>query len=163
MQEKRLFKKHDGLVCIKVSDSVKIVSAGLLICWVNKSRSEWSGVFIKPPGDSFFFPLFFFWRFRATPAAYGGSQARGQIGAVVASHSHSNAGSLIHWARPGLKPSSSWILVGFVTSEPGRKLLQVMFMDRKLSHCSGCNPSSACDNYSHNALRASFWSPQLWK
>ena len=33
--------------------------------------------------------------FRATPVVYGGSQARGLIGAVAASlhHSHSNAGS----------------------------------------------------------------------
>ena len=36
--------------------------------------------------------------FRAAPAAYGGSQARGQIGAVAAHlhHSHSSASSLTH-------------------------------------------------------------------
>ena len=41
----------------------------------------------------FFFCLFAF--SRATPAAYGGSQARGLIGAVAASlsQSHSNVGS----------------------------------------------------------------------
>ena len=41
----------------------------------------------------FFFPLF-----RATPEAYGGSQAGGEIGATAASlHlSHSNAGSELH-------------------------------------------------------------------
>ena len=40
-------------------------------------------------------PDFFFWSFRASPAAYGGSQARGQIGAVASNlcHSHSKAGS----------------------------------------------------------------------
>ena len=27
---------------------------------------------------------------------------------------HSNAGSLTHWVRPGIKPTSSWILVRFV-------------------------------------------------
>ena len=27
---------------------------------------------------------------------------------------HSNAGSLTHWARPGIEPSTSWFLVGFV-------------------------------------------------
>ena len=39
-------------------------------------------------------PTFFFF-LRATPTAYGGSQARGQIGVVAAGlrHSHSNAGS----------------------------------------------------------------------
>ena len=39
--------------------------------------------------------FFFFWLFRTTPAAYGGSQARGRIGAVADGlyHSHSNARS----------------------------------------------------------------------
>ena len=46
----------------------------------------------------FYFILFYFLSFclsRAAPVAYGGSQARGAIGAVAASlhHSHSNAGS----------------------------------------------------------------------
>ena len=43
-----------------------------------------------------FFPFFFFWSFfRATPAAYRGSQARGQIGAVATGlrHSHRSAES----------------------------------------------------------------------
>ena len=30
-----------------------------------------------------------------------------------------NAGSLTHWARPGMEPLSSWMLVGFVNPEPG--------------------------------------------
>ena len=72
---------------------------------------------IKP--NSFFFSFFLFLNFclfRATPAAYGGSQDRGPIGAVATSlhHSHSNTGSLTHWVRPGIKPPSSWMLVGFV-------------------------------------------------
>ena len=29
-----------------------------------------------------------------------------------------NAGSLTHWARPGIEPVSSWILVEFITTEP---------------------------------------------
>ena len=50
---------------------------------------------------------FFF--FRAAPTAYGSSQARGQIRAAVASlhHSHSKAGSLTHWVRPGIELASS--------------------------------------------------------
>ena len=42
------------------------------------------------------------WLFRTTPAAYGGSQARGQIGATAAGlhHSHNNVGSL-----PQLQPT----------------------------------------------------------
>ena len=41
------------------------------------------------------FTFFFFLVFRAALTAYGGSQARGLIGATAAghSHSHSNAGS----------------------------------------------------------------------
>ena len=46
----------------------------------------------------YYFFTFGFCPFRATPAAYGGSQARGLIRAVAASlrHSHSNAGSEPH-------------------------------------------------------------------
>ena len=41
------------------------------------------------------FTLFYFLLFRATPVAYGGSQARGQIRAVATGlyHSHINVGS----------------------------------------------------------------------
>ena len=85
-------------------------------------------------------PLFFFFffglfcRFRAAPVTYGGSQARGSARAMAASlrQSHSNTGSepqqcrmshvlqpsnarsLTHWARPGIEPASSWMLVRFV-------------------------------------------------
>ena len=65
----------------------------------------------------------FFCFFRATPSAYGGSQARGQIWAVAAGlhHSHSNMGSkprlrptpqltattrsLTHWEMSGIQPA----------------------------------------------------------
>ena len=67
-------------------------------------------------------------------STYGSSQARGGIGTPSAGpcHSYSNAGSnlhdtyttahgntgsLTHWARPGIVPMSSWIEVGFITSE----------------------------------------------
>ena len=83
----------------------------------------------------------------ATPAAYGSPQARGQIGAIAAGlhHSHSNtgsephlqptpkahcnAGSLINWVRPGIEPSSSWILVGFITTEPQWELPIILSFD----------------------------------
>ena len=72
--------------------------------------------------------------FRATPAAYGGSQARGRIGTTAASllYSHSNPRSELHlqstpqltqWARPGIKPTSSWILVGIFSAAPQWELL----------------------------------------
>ena len=86
------------------------------------------------------FVCFVFCLFRAAPKAYGGSQARGSIGAIAArlcqSHSnsgsqlrltyamwdHSNVGSLTHWARPGIEPITSWFLVRFISSGPGQEL-----------------------------------------
>ena len=58
--------------------------------------------------------------FRATPVAHGSFQAKGQIKAAAAGlhHSHRNARSPIHWARPGSKPRFSWILVGFISAAP---------------------------------------------
>ena len=82
--------------------------------------------------------FFFFGLFRAIPMAYGSYQTRGQIRAIAAGlgHSHSNTrseanlqatphligGSLTHWARPGIEPASSWILVGVATTEPQQNL-----------------------------------------
>ena len=81
----------------------------------------------------FYFLFFFFVFLGLYPWHIGSSQARGPIGAVAASlrHSHSNMGSklrlwptpqlmeipgsLTHWAKPGVKLTSSWILVGFLT------------------------------------------------
>ena len=58
--------------------------------------------------------------FRAAPSAYGGSQARSQIGAIATGlcHSHSNAGSSTYQARQGIKPKTSWFLVRFVSTVP---------------------------------------------
>ena len=85
--------------------------------------------------DSKWIHLFFL-----APMAYGSSQARGlnqscshwptpqpqQLGiwAVPTTYTiaHSNARSLTHWTRPGIKTTSSWILFGFVTAEPWLKL-----------------------------------------
>ena len=82
----------------------------------------------------------FFWIFRAVPKAYGSSQARGRIGVAAASlrHSRSNAGFLTHWARPGIKPQSSWVLVGFVTTEPQQELPNIL----KRSHRHSTSASS---------------------
>ena len=85
------------------------------------------------PGQSYLLnlnPPPFFLLFRATHAAYGSFQARGRIASLCHSHSnvgsaiatyttaHGNAGFLTHWARPGMEPASSWILVGFVSTVP---------------------------------------------
>ena len=36
---------------------------------------------------------------------------------------HGNAGSLTHWARPEIQPSTSWFLVGFISAEPQQEPL----------------------------------------
>ena len=66
------------------------------------------------------FYLFIFMLLRATPAAYGSSQAGGRIGGIAASlhHSHSNARASTHWTRSEIEPASSWMLVGFIATKP---------------------------------------------
>ena len=100
----------------------------ILKVWHNSSSS------------SFFF---FFCPFRAASTAYGSSQGRGWIRAAAAAlchtqpqqrwiqamsvtytTAHGNTRSLIHWARPGIEPASSWILVKFVSTEPQQELWQ---------------------------------------
>ena len=39
---------------------------------------------------------------------------------------HSNAGSLTDQARPGIEPTSSWILVGFITAELPQVFLNIL-------------------------------------
>jgi len=36
---------------------------------------------------------------------------------------HGKAGSLTHWARPGMEPVTSWFLVGFISPAPQQELL----------------------------------------
>ena len=73
----------------------------------------------------------FFSLFRATPGAYGSSQARGQIGAAAEVYTTETATlypnyicdlhsslwqhQILNPLRPGIKPISSWILVRFLT------------------------------------------------
>ena len=78
---------------------------------------------------------------RAAPAACGSSQARGWISAAAAglqaqaqqhqiratsatyTTAHGNTGSLMHTARPGIRPTSLWIVVRFISIVPQRELL----------------------------------------
>ena len=41
---------------------------------------------------------------------------------------HGNARSLTHWARPGIKSTTSWFLVGFVSTAPQRELRILPFL-----------------------------------
>ena len=83
--------------------------------------------YVTPPP-----PLFF----RAAPAAFGSSQARGQIGTAAAGlrpqphqygiwamsltyiEAHSNARLLTRWEGSRIEPVSSRILVRFITTQP---------------------------------------------
>ena len=94
----------------------------------------WSWVVGGYTNDYLYLLIFihFFFPFRATPVAYGSSQARGRIRRAPAGlhHSHSNTGSELHlwsmlqpaatldsptrWDRPGIERASSgtlcWVL-----------------------------------------------------
>ena len=83
----------------------------------------------------FLFIYLLFCLFRAAPAIYGPSQTSSRIGAVAAAYTtatatvkrgiravsatsitaHGNVGSFTHWARPGIEPTSSRMLVGFIS------------------------------------------------
>ena len=78
-------------------ESTSLMYSGLLLFF-------WLAIFVFLFPFSFFLSFFFFFffflcvcvcLFRAAPTAYGGSQARGRIGAVAAGlhHSHSNTKS----------------------------------------------------------------------
>ena len=81
--------------------------------------------------------------------AYGGSQARGRIGAVQAASAtyttaHGNAGSLTHLARPGIKPATSWFLVGFINhcATMGTPCNSYFFWTSSLSFHSAVGPAN---------------------
>ena len=42
---------------------------------------------------------------------------------------HGNAGSFTHWSRPGIKPTMSWFLVGFVSTAPRWELPVLLSID----------------------------------
>ena len=86
--------------------------------------------------------LWVFLLFRAIPAAYGSSQAMGSIGTAAASLHHSLTATAtwdqssvcnLHYSsqrcwipdplsKVRIKPSTSWILVGFISAVPQREL-----------------------------------------
>ena len=45
-----------------------------------------------------------------------------QAVAVTYTTAHGNIGSLTHWVRPGIEPTSSWMLIRFVSAEPWQEL-----------------------------------------
>ena len=65
------------------------------MCFLTLEREESQSVSLNISSFLFFFFNFNFYFFSATPATYGGSQARGLIGAIAADlcQSHSNTRS----------------------------------------------------------------------
>ena len=84
--------------------------------------ARWKAVnfFYPPPRFWGVFSRVFLPFFRVTPAAYGGSQARGRIGATAANwcHSHSNTGSESH-----LRPTPAFLF--FLTTTIKKKIKNV--------------------------------------
>ena len=74
----------------------RVTLTGTEVTWsISLKYRLFGGPFWEKSANPWSIYFFSFCLFRATLTAYGGSQARSQIGAVVASlcHSHSNAGS----------------------------------------------------------------------
>ena len=61
-------------------------------------------------------------RIRATSATY--------------TTAHSNAGSLTHWAGPGIEPATSWFLVRFLSTAPRRELRQHLILEKPVTPSS---------------------------
>ena len=79
--------------------------------------------------ENFFFK-FYFLLFGVSLKAYGTFQARGRIGATAAfATAHSKAGSEPHPlpTEPGIEPTSSWVLVGFIFTMPQWELPETFF------------------------------------
>ena len=116
-----------------------------------------------------------FYPFRAAPTAHGGSQARGsnqnhscpplpgpqqhRIWAVPAIYTTApgSAGSLTHWARPGIEPATSWLLVGFISNVPQWELPQAVVFKQMRFKSSLVSPELYFQR-SHLAFWLGLWS-----
>ena len=137
--EGRFIFPYTFLYCLNFFPICKdpIAQSGYIYRYQELGPEHFSKLIYNIVGLFFFFLVFRL--FTAAPMAYGGSQARGWIGAIAAGlhHCHSNMGSepclrpttahgntrsLTHSARPGIKPLSSWMLVRFISAKPWREL-----------------------------------------
>ena len=66
-------------------------------------------------------------------------QCRIRATSVTYTTLHGDARSLTHWARPGIQPVTSWLLVGFVSAVPGQELPGALF---KISFARCCKSGS---------------------
>ena len=67
--------------------------------------------------------------------AYATATATSDLSCMCDLHTtaHGNAGSLTHWVRPGVEPTTLWFLVGFISALPQRELLLFPFLSFFLS------------------------------
>ena len=63
---------------------------------------------------SFFFLSFVFLGLHLWHVEVPRLRVKSELKSLAYTIAQDNAGSLTHWARPGMEPSSSWMLVGFV-------------------------------------------------
>ena len=59
------------------------------------------------------------------------------------STAHSDAGSLTHWARPGIEPATLWFPVGFISIAPQRDLLNLYILCSLPVGNILCNPPAS--------------------
>ena len=75
------------------------------------------------------------------PAYASATTAARQLPSHVCDYTtaYGNARSLLCWARPGIKPASSWILVGFVSAAPQWELPDfIILIEVKLTFSCKC-------------------------
>ena len=81
-------------------------------------------------------------------------------------HSHSNAGSLTHWARPGNEHVSSWILVMFINPKPQQELLfpysSSIYFHFFPPSLDSCHSDVSTSILSISFLYFYFWFPTYW-
>ena len=75
---------------------------------------------------------------------------------------HGNDGSLTYRARPGIKPATSWSLVGFVSAAPQWELLAICVLD-KPSRKSGSTPKYGRHGSRSTSLNPGCTSESPWK
>ena len=61
-----------------------------------------------------------------------------QVASATYTTAHSNTGSPTKWARPGSKPTSSWVLFGFISAVPQQTLPYLRILWKQKFWLNGC-------------------------
>ena len=136
---------------------IKLANSRKSGCCSDKARSLAHHTTRELQKKNFFFFFCFLephpcglWKF----PVYGSNQTRShqsspqqhQIWAESATYTTVHGKSLTHWARPGIKPASSWLLVRFVTAEPQGELQKndfLTFIHRSKKYFNCFKPSKS--------------------